>query len=575
MIRCAPLALLLLLVLTPPMAATEPPADLVLVGGTIRTLDPAAPVVEALAARDGFIVAIGTAAAIREWIGPDTRFVDLAGAVAIPGLEDAHMHLAGVGEELLTLNLKGTTSLDDLLARVATHAERLPEGEWVSGRGWIETFWDTPRFPTRDDLDRVCPDRPVYLTRVDGHGAVVNSRALEIAGVTADTPDPTGGQILRDADGRATGMLLDHAMSLAARHLPPPGKDRLRTALVLGAEEYARRGWTAVQIAGGSWRENELLESLVAAGEIPIRIVQAVYGPGPDAERFLEAGPVIAERGGRYTRRTIKVSFDGALGSGGAALLEDYADREGNGFLKYPESDLVPLYEAALRKGIQVQVHAIGDRANRSALDIYERVFRTVPPEERAVREPRWRIEHAQILDAADIPRFAALGVIPSMQPSHAITDLHFAPSRLGVDRLAGAYAWKPLIESGAWIAGGSDAPVEAGLPMVEFYAAVARRDLKGFRGEGWHPELAVDRPTALRMLTEWPARAVFQESWRGRLAAGYACDVTVLSADPLTVAEAEIPGITVVSTIVHGEVVYRASDPERPESAEEADDGR
>ncbi len=539
------------------VSAEDPPADLVLVGGTIRTLDPERPVAEALAARDGFVVAMGDAKSIEKWVGPATIRIDLAGATAVPGLEDAHMHLAGVGEELLTLNLKGTESLDAFLARVVERAKQLPPGEWISGRGWIETFWETPRFPTRDDLDRVTPDHPVFLTRVDGHGAVVNSRALEIAGIDDSTPDPSGGQILRDPTGRATGMLLDHAISLAARHLPTPGKDRMRTAMIIGAREYARRGWTAVQIAGGSWRENELLAELVEAGEIPIRVAQAVYGPGEDAERLIETGATIPERGGRYTRRTIKVSFDGALGSGGAALLENYADREGNGFLKYPESELIPLYERALRAGIQVEVHAIGDRANRSALDIYERVFRAVPREERKIAEPRWRIEHAQILDVAEIPRFAALGVIPSMQPSHAITDLHFAPSRLGQERLAGAYAWKALIDSGAWIAGGSDAPVEEGLPMVEFYAAVSRRDLKGFQGEGWHPELAVDRETALRMLTEWPARAIFQERWRGRLAEGFVCDVTVLSGDLMTVAESEIPQLKPLLTIVHGEIVH------------------
>ncbi len=549
--------LLMLLAATLVVAQEDPPADLVINDGSIRTLDPAQPLVEALAVRDGFIVATGDKAQIQKLIGAKTRVISLAGATAVPGFEDAHMHLAGVGEELLTLNLKGIESLEAFLEAIARRAKELPPGTWLTGRGWIETFWEPPRFPTRDDLDRVAPDHPVFLTRVDGHGAVVNSRALLLAGIDRETKDPTGGQIVRDANGRATGMLLDHAMQLAAQHTPPPGKDRFRTALLIGAKEYARRGWTAVQIAGGSWKENELLAELVAAGEIPIRIAQAVYAPGPGADQLLTEGAVIAERGGRYTRRTLKVSYDGALGSGGAALLEDYADREGNGFLKYPDEELLPIFERALRRGIQVEVHAIGDRANRRALDLFEKVFREVPKAERLVADPRWRIEHAQILDAAEIPRFAALGVIPSMQPSHAITDLHFAPSRLGADRLAGAYAWKPLIDSGAWIAGGSDAPVEAGLPMVEFYAAVARRDLKGFQGEGWHPELAVDRLTALRMLTEWPARAIFQESWRGKLIEGNVADITVLSSDPITAALEAIPRIKPLLTIVHGDVIY------------------
>ena len=341
-----------------PDDAPPAPADLVVFAGTVHTLDPERPLATVVAMRDGFVVHVGDATSVAPYLGPETQRLIRPEATALPGLEDAHMHLAGVGEELLTLNLKGSESLDDFLGRIAARVRDLPAGTWVSGRGWIETFWDPPVFPTRDDLDRVAPDHPIFLTRVDGHGAVVNSRALVIAGIDANTPDPTGGQIVRDGNGRATGMLLDHAMGLVARHLPPPGRDRLRTALVLGGREMARRGWTAVQIAGGTFRENELLESLVAAGEIPIRVAQAVYAPGPDVERFFESGAIIAPRGGRYTRRTIKVSYDGALGSGGAALLEDYADRDGGGFLKYPDAELLPVYERALRteKGVALPV---------------------------------------------------------------------------------------------------------------------------------------------------------------------------------------------------------------------------
>ncbi|MEE8143748.1 MAG: amidohydrolase [Planctomycetota bacterium] len=540
-----------------------PPADIVFRNGYFHTLNPQQTAARAVAARDGVIVFVGATKNVHKWVGPETRVIDLDGAIGIPGLTDAHMHLSGVGRETMTLNLKGTESLTDLLRHIEDQRKKINPGEWIVGRGWNETHWTPPEFPTRHDLDAVAPKNPVWLSRVDGHGAVANSEALRLAGITAATQDPPGGEILRSADGEATGMLLDNAQDLVSRHLPSRGKDFLRRSLVRGAREYASRGWTAVQIAGTSWNESELIETLVAQNEIPLRVYNAIMGPGADAERLLNHGPTGIGRDSDFTRRTIKVSLDGALGSGGAALLENYSDRPGSGFLKHTDEVLLPMLEKALRRGIQVEVHAIGDRANRHILDLYEETFRRVPVSERKVADPRWRVEHAQIVSPVDIPRFARLKVIPSMQPSHAITDLHFAPSRLGAKRLEGAYAWRSFLDHGCIIPGGSDAPVEAGEPMVEFYAAVARRDLKGFSGPGWHPEQAISRKEALKMLTLWPAQAAFEEAWRGSIELGKACDLTFLSRDPLAVPLDEIPRIRCRMTVVAGKVVYDSRKPQ------------
>lgn len=537
--------------------ARETP-DMVLTGGTIHTAEAAQPVVEAVALRDGRIVALGSATDILQLIGEGTQVVDLAGAHAYPGFTDSHVHLRGVGERELAFNLEGVTGIEDLQSRVAAQLDGRTRGEWIVGRGWIETHWQPSRFPTRTDLDAVAPDHPVALTRADGHALVANTRALELAGITAATQAPFGGEILHDENNEPTGMLIDNAMGLLEEVMPESTVD-MRRALVTGAQRYARFGWTGVQIAGNDWEEAAALRQLVADNEIPVRIYNAIRGPSADARKLLEQGPLAAADDDMFTLRTIKVSVDGALGSRGAALLDEYSDAHTTGLITWREDELLPLYEAALRKGIQLETHAIGDRANRFVLDLYERAFANVPASERAVHPPRWRIEHAQVLSEQDIPRFAKLGVIPSMQASHAIGDLYFAPQRLGDERLSGAYAWQRLRDTGVIIPGGSDAPVEQGDPRIEFYAMVARRDLGGNRGEDWHPEQALSREDALLSLTLWPAIAAFQEQERGTISVGKLADFTVLKADIMTIAESEIPATPVVMTIVNGRIVYRA----------------
>ncbi|HEV3410462.1 MAG TPA: amidohydrolase family protein, partial [Chthoniobacterales bacterium] len=429
-------------------------------------------------------------------------------------------------------------------------------GRWITGRGWIETFWQPPEFPSAADLDAIAPDHPVFLTRADGHAAIANTAALRIAGITAETANPFGGEILKDkSTGAPTGMLIDKAQDLVESHIPKPTTAEKEQALFLGAKRSIELGWCQVQNPGSDLAEVDSMRRLTKHGRVKLRLYNAVSGPGEAADRLLADGAII---GPRFTQRAIKFYADGALGSRGAALLEKYADADTSGFFTNKPEDLRPLFEQALRKGIQVQTHAIGDRANRVVLDLYTEVFKSVPPNERKVREPRWRIEHAQVISAPDIPRFAKLQVIPSMQPSHAISDLFFAPARLGKERLGGAYAWQSLIKSRAIVPGGSDAPVERGEPMIEFYAAVARKSLDGFSNEDWHPEQAVSREQALKMFTVWPAFAAFEEKDRGSIEVGKLADFTVLSADIMKVPEAEILKTRCVMTVIGGEIVFQ-----------------
>jgi predicted amidohydrolase YtcJ len=557
--------------------------DLLLVNGNIYTVSDAQPHAEAIAIKNQRIVFVGSNVDAKKLQGDKTRMIDLAGKTVVPGLTDSHCHIFGIGEREMRLNLEGTNSLEDFLAKVRERVSQTEQGKWVTGRGWIETFWKPPQFPTRQDLDKIAPDNPIFLTRADGHAAMANSAALRIAKIDKNTVNPFGGEILRDKKaGEPTGMLLDNAQDSVAKHIPQPTEAEREQAFLLGVKREIDLGWCEIQNAGSHADDITLIRKCIRDGKLKLRVINAVYGPGEDAQGFLREGPTFNAYDHHFTQRTIKVVFDGALGSRGAALLKPYSDApETSGYLTEKESDLKPMFEEALRRGIQVETHAIGDRANHIILDLYESAFKAVPPERRKVsaggassREPagmtgvaglrppqlggvRWRVEHAQILDPADSPRFAKLGIIPSMQPSHAISDLFFAPSRLGMERLAGAYAWQSLIKSGCIIAGGSDAPVERGEPMIEFYAAVARKSVKGFSGEGWHPEQAVSREQALKMFTLWPAYAAFEEKDKGSIEVGKLADFTVLSNDIMTIPEPEILKTRCAMTVIGGEIAY------------------
>jgi predicted amidohydrolase YtcJ len=535
-------------------------ADMILLNGNVYTVNEKQPHAEAIGIKGDRIIFVGSNSDAPKLRGARTRIIDLQGKTVVPGLTDSHCHIFGIGERELTLNLEDTKSLEDFLVKVRVRASKTEGGKWITGRGWIETFWKPPQFPTRADLDKIASDNPVLLERADGHASVANSAALMLARITRDTPDPFGGKILKNDSGEPTGMLLDNAQDLVAPKVPKRSGAEREQALLTAIKREIELGWCEIQNAGSELDDQVIIRRAFAANKIKLRMINAAYGPGPAANDLLEKGPTLNAFDHHFTQRTIKVIFDGALGSRGAALLAPYSDKtDTSGYLTQKPEELRPMFEEALRRGIQVETHAIGDRANRTILDLYEAAFNRVPADQRKIAEPRWRVEHAQTLSEQDLPRFAKLRVIASMQPSHAISDLFFAPARLGVDRLAGAYAWNSLLGTGAIICGGSDAPVERGEPMIEFYAAVSRKSIRGEQGEGWHPEQAVTREQALKMFTINAAYAAFEEKDKGSIEPGEFADFTVLSDDIMKIPEAQILKTRCEMTIIGGEILYRA----------------
>ena len=541
-----------------PAAAAAPPAaaDMVIWGGPIYTAIDAHPTAQAVAVTKGRIAFVGARAGAAQRVGPRTQVIDLKGAALFPGFTDSHAHLRGIGERELILNLEGSTSAAEVAQRLKTYiAGHHPTGA-VIGRGWIETGWPEHRFLERGDLDAVAPDIPVILTRADGHALTANTAALKAAGINARTPAPEGGQILKGPDGQPTGMLVDNAKALVRALEPRETRERKVEAYRAAFRVETAYGWTGVHNMSVDWLDVPLLEEMAARGQAPLRVYNAVEAD--QAEPLFKDGPR-RDADGRITTRAIKIYMDGALGSRGAALFEPYSDAPGNrGTFITPPEHIRPILARALANGIQVSTHAIGDRGNAEILDLYGDALHAAAAPRGTVR---WRVEHAQILRPADVSRFAQLGVIASMQPSHAIGDFHFAPARLGEARLTGAYAWQSLLKSGAVVVGGSDAPVERGSPMIEFYAAVARADLKGFSGPDWHPEEKLSRQQALKLFTASAAYARFAEDDLGTLSVGKRADLTAFSADFMTVPVAEIPKAHAVMTIVDGKVVYRAAE--------------
>lgn len=530
-------------------------ADLMIWGGPIYTANDSNAQAEAVAIKDGLFLFVGNRSDARLYAGPDTEIIELNGTAAFPGFTDGHAHLTGIGARELNLNLEGAASLAALKASILAWRKEHPESSVIIGRGWIETHWPEKRFPSRWDIDTVIADIPVILRRADGHALVANSKALELSSIDGQTAAPFGGEILKNALGEATGVLVDAAQSLVLKLIPEATDNDISAQLVKGSDVYAAYGWTGIHNMSVPWRTVELSEELSDSGDLKIRVYNSIVPEA--ADNLFEGG--IRESGNRkIMTRAIKLYMDGALGSRGAALLEPYADAATSGLLLSSKAETLLLLERALQDGFQVNMHAIGDRANRLLLDWFEEAMNTIPPLDRAIENPRWRDEHAQIINMADIVRFANLGIIPSMQPSHAIGDMHFAPARLGDERLNGAYAWSTLVESGSIVVGGSDAPVERGDPLIEFYAATARRDLSGFQGANWHPDEALTRSEALKMFTLWPAIASFQEDQIGSIEIGKQADITIFDIDLMTVDEADIPKGKALYTIVQGEIIYK-----------------
>lgn len=525
---------------------TAKAGDLLIHGGPIHTGALAAPTAEAVLIREDRILFVGDLKTARTKAAKDVRDLDLKGGAAYPGFVDAHAHLTGIGLRELTLNLDKTQSLAELVATVKAHAAAHPEGA-IYGRGWIETHWPEKRFPTRADLDAAAPGRIIVLGRSDGHASVASSAALAKAGITASTADPAGGKILKGPDGQPDGMLIDHAQALVEGVIPPPSPALKREAIRKAGQLYAARGWTGLDNMSVEADDLALLRDEAANGTFRLR-VDNYMDPGGAAE-VLAKGPQV-DPTGLIRVRGIKLYMDGALGSRGAALLAPYSDAEGLGLQLTPRDRGLALMKQAKAVGAQVAMHAIGDRGNRMTLDWFEGALA-------GDAKARWRIEHAQIVADTDVPRFAKLGVIASMQPSHAIGDLYFAPARLGKDRLHEGYRWKDFLTAGVVVAAGSDAPVEVGDPRIEFYAAVYRHGLDGFANADWHLEEAVTRAEALRMLTLAPAYAVFREKELGTLEAGKKADVTAFDRDLMTVEPKAILTAQPVLTVVDGKVVF------------------
>ena len=531
--------------------------DYCISGGTIYTARDPKPTVEVVTVTNGEITYAGDKT--DGWCSLESaKRIDLKGGAMYPGLTDGHGHLIGIGLREITLNLEGTKSIKDLQNKLQQAVNDAPGDETLYGRGWIETHWPEERFPTRQDLDAVAPDRPIILERSDGHAYVVNSVVLDRAGITGSTADPFGGAINKDAQGQPTGMLIDNAGKLVEDQLPQLTRERRREAYIKGAELYASRGWTNIHSMSVDPNDVGLLQELAASGEIKIRVYNSL---DVQSDRAMDTmGPDKSQEHELITTRAIKLYADGALGSRGAALLEPYSDDPDNeGLMTLKEVQVEAFLETALRNGIQVNTHAIGDRANRYVLQWYKDAFDTVPKSNWKVKDPRWRIEHSQIINVDDIPFFAEYDVLPSMQPSHAIGDLHFAVARLGKKRLAGGYAWRSLIDSGVRIVGGTDAPVEVGDPRIEIYAATQRKDLTGYSNENWYENEKVTPQEALKMLTAWPAYGAFEEDKVGTIEVGKRADFSAFKTDMLTVDGPDILTSEPLFTMVDGVMAYKA----------------
>ena len=533
--------------------AAPSPADLIVVNARIYTADAARPIVDAIAVRAGRIVFAGDVAGARALAGNATRVVDAGGRAVIPGMTDAHAHVLGLGDKLQSVDLVDTRSYDEVIARVAARARTTPKGQWILGRGWDQNDWGDTRWPSHEALSRAVPDHPVMLTRVDGHAVLVNAAAMRLANLTRSTASPAGGEILKSDAGEPIGVLVDNAENIVARVIPAPTRAQMKEMIKSAIVEMHRWGLTGVHDAGASATTLELYEELGRENALNIRLYAMISDHAPTLDAWFRRGPLVGAFDGTLWVRSLKLYQDGALGSRGAALLEPYSDdARTSGLLVSPAEHIRDVASRALAAGFQVNTHAIGDRGNRLVLDSYEAALRARP-----TADHRFRVEHAQILHSDDIPRFAALGVIPSMQASHQTSDMYWAGNRLGQGRLLGAYAWRSLLATNVVIPNGSDFPVEHVNPVISYKASVARQDARNWPVGGWFPEQRMTRDEALLSMTLWPAYAAFQEAELGSLTPGKRADFVILSQDIMRVPTEVLQDTQVISTWVSGRLVY------------------
>ena len=536
-------------------------ADLLLINGKVITLDDTTPVAEAIAVRDGRIISVGSSNDLQQRFIA-AHFQDLKGATVVPGLNDAHLHVMGVGRFLMRLNLVNTDSYAQIVEMVKEKTKSMPSHSWIKGRGWDQNDWADKNFPLHQALSEISPNHFVVLDRIDGHAKLVNKNVLDLAGISRSTPDPAGGKIVRDSNGDPTGVLIDNAELLVTPLIPSSSFEEDSLALSLALDAFASAGLTAVQDAGADSSDIELYKRFAEQNLLTARIYVMLDGSIPGLlSDYFHSGPQRNLYNHFLNISSVKIYADGALGSRGAALLQPYDDAPDQmGLLVTDPDTILSITARALKAGFQVCTHAIGDRGNRIVLDAYEKaMLRT----QTYGLDKRLRIEHAQVVEEKDFKRFAKLGMVASMQPTHCTSDMYWAVERVGRERILGAYAWQTFLKQGTLVAGGSDAPVESYNPLWGIFAAVTRQDQKGYPDHGWYPDQRMSEIQALKAFTQWAAYAAFEESDRGTIKPGQRADLTILDrpitdTDPLNILEARV-----LMTIVDGRLVFKQEAPQ------------
>jgi predicted amidohydrolase YtcJ len=537
------------------------PADLVLYNGKVVAVDEAFSTHEAVAAREDKIVFVGSDQDVEKYILPSTTVIDLKGQLVLPGLIDAHAHLHSLGDELTSLNVTGSKSYQEIIDAVAIRVQSTEPGEWITGGRWDQNDWEDKAFPVHDPLSEVTPENPVFLSRIDGNAAFANQKAIEIAGISKDTPDPVGGFIIRKENGEPSGVLVNRAMDLVAENIPPDSDEQFKQKFLKAVRSCLSVGLTGVHEAGIGTRHINLYKNLIDNNQLNMR-VYAMLGEEKDLPMDMDLAAYFKkhriEQYGHHllSVRSIKLYFDGALGSRGAAFYAPYEDDpDNNGLLRITPEYITAISRAALEADMGVNTHCIGIRGNRLCLEAYEKAFQENPKPDH-----RFRIEHAQILEPQDVEKFVSLGIIPAMQPTHCTSDMYFVEDRVGKERAKGAYAWRWFIDAGLVIPCGSDFPVESNNPLLGIYAAVTRQDPEGWPEGGWNPEQRMTIQEAIKGFTIWAAYSAFQEDVLGSIEVGKYADFTVLDKDILEIAPKELLTAKTVYTIVGGKIRYRGN---------------
>ena len=532
-------------------------ADLVIIGGKVATVDDDFSITEAVAVQDGTIIFVGSNEDVKKYIDGKTKVIELNGELVLPGLIDSHGHLTGYGKSLEHIDLVGTKSYQEVVDLVKEKVKTVQPGEWIQGRGWDQNDWDYKEFPQHQALSDITPNNPVLLSRIDGHAILVNHKVMELAGVNESTPDPNGGKIIRDSNGLLSGIFVDNAEKLITDYIPKYSAEKVRSIIRNSTNRCVEFGLTGMHDAGIPISRIDDYKYLIDNNKMPIRINAMLSDTVvSDMSDFLQKYKIDSYGNDFLRVKSVKLYADGALGSRGAALLEPYSDDPKNsGLIVTDNFHMLEICKTALENDFQVCTHAIGDKAIRTMLDIYEEVLQENPN-----ADHRFRIEHSQIVNLADISRYADLGVIPAMQPQHAVSDMPWTEDRLGPDRVKGAYAFRSFLDEGIIIPCGSDFPIEVPNPLIGIHNAVTRQDESGNPKGGWLPEQRMAIEEAIKGYTIWAAYSAFQENILGSIEVGKYADFTIFDKDILTIEPMEILSTKTIYTIVGGEIQYQAN---------------